>query len=293
MPKHDDKANSINTGGGVFIGGNVTVGGDVVGGDKISISGSGNVIAGSSIKGMLRANAEEYVLAELRDRLIRSFSLAELELLSFDFGADWDSLSGNSLQTKARSLIAYAWRRGELDKLIRTCTQLRPDVDWNILPNQELSQVIKETTTQAVDHLRVFLAYTSIDIQEVQSLYRRLKNDGFDIWLDSESITPGEDWAAAIAEALQSSDVIIFVLSPEARLSKSTSSMSELALKQSSGDHQGSIFIVPLLLQPTELPETLKEFQTVNYYEEGGYKDLVRALRRSAANLGISPTTRS
>lgn len=290
MPKQEDeKKVDINTGGGAFIGGNISAVGDFVGRDKINISGSGNVIAGSSLRGALRAQAEALLLSELRERLVKSFSFAELELLSFNFGVDWDTLSGYSLETKARSLVAYSLRRGELDKLIRECAQLRPNVDWNVLPNQELNQVVQETNIQASDHLRIFLAYASSDAETVRTLYRYLKDDGFDVWLDSENLIPGENWSAAIIDALQLSDVIVVVLSPESSLSKYASDTLGLALKQFSSDRKGSIFIVPVLLQPAELPDVLKEFQAVSYFEESGYRSLVRALRASAANLGISP----
>lgn len=292
MPKQDsDEVVSINTGGGAFIGGNVSTGGDFIGGDQITISGSGNVIAGSSIRGVLRSQTETYLYSELRERLVKSFSLEELEVLSFNFGADWDSLSGDSLNTKARSLIAYALRRGKLDEFIRECARIRPNIDWNILPSQDLNQVIKETDVQAPDHLRIFLAYASSDAKMVRVLYQRLRNDGFDVWLDSEDLVTGQDWSDAITEALRTSDVIVFVLSQEATYSKSASDTLDFVLEQYSGNRHGSIFIIPLLLQPTELPEALKGFQAVNYFEEKGYRDLVRALRASAANLGVVPTT--
>jgi hypothetical protein len=42
--------------------------------------------------------------------------------------------------------------------------------------------------------LRVFLCHSSGDKQAVRDLYRRLRGDGLDPWLDEENLLPGQNW---------------------------------------------------------------------------------------------------
>jgi len=297
MTEDNDTKDTINTGGGAFIGGNI-VGRDItardeVHGDKFTISGSGNivgnVIPGSSIKGAVRTQSNEYFVAEFRERLFNHFTSVELEELAFDFGANWDDLAGASRRDKARALIVYAFRRDKLADLIRVASQQRPDVDWNVLPNSELFQITQAANAQSAHHLKIFLAYTNRDAEAVTSLYQRLKSDGFDVWFDLDNLAPGTDWDTSITEALSASDVIVFVLSAQSMSSTHLSRTLDLAIKQFASTRQGGVFIIAVLLAPTDLPEALKGFQAINYYEENGYRSLVRALRARAANLGVLP----
>jgi hypothetical protein len=49
---------------------------------------------------------------------------------------------------------------------------------------------------------RVFLAYVKEDIARVKSLYRYLKRQGFDPWMDVYRLLPGQDWPRAIERAI-------------------------------------------------------------------------------------------
>jgi hypothetical protein len=60
--------------------------------------------------------------------------------------------------------------------------------------------------------LRVFLCHASDDKPAVRRLYRRLKDDGFDLWLDEEDLLPGQDWELEISRAVRRSDMIIVCL---------------------------------------------------------------------------------
>lgn len=68
--------------------------------------------------------------AKLRQTLADSFSEDELRDLCFDLGVDYENLPGAGKSGKARELIAYAQRRGSLDKLVEQARQLRPNAEW-------------------------------------------------------------------------------------------------------------------------------------------------------------------
>jgi len=46
--------------------------------------------------------------------------------------------------------------------------------------------------------LRVFLCHASADKPTIRELYRRLRDDGFDPWLDEEHLMPGQRWEREI-----------------------------------------------------------------------------------------------
>ncbi len=69
-------------------------------------------------------------LTQLRKMLIRHFSIAELRVLCFDLGVDYEELEGTAKTTKMQDLILHLERRGELNQLIEAAKEERPGVNW-------------------------------------------------------------------------------------------------------------------------------------------------------------------
>lgn len=61
--------------------------------------------------------------------------------------------------------------------------------------------------------LRIFLCHSSGDKQAVRQLYLRLRQEGFDPWLDEEKLLPGQRWQDEIQKAVRGSDVVLVCLS--------------------------------------------------------------------------------
>lgn len=64
----------------------------------------------------------------LRKTLCDRFSQEELRTLCFDLCIDYDNLSGEGKEAKARELVAYLERRGELEHLIAAVRRERGDI---------------------------------------------------------------------------------------------------------------------------------------------------------------------
>jgi cellulose biosynthesis protein BcsQ/DNA-binding CsgD family transcriptional regulator len=140
--------------------------------------------------------------------------------------------------------------------------------------------------------LRIFLSYASADIEKVQDLYERLVKDGFDPWLDKRNLLPGQDWTLEIRKAVKDADVMIVCLSRTA-VRKEGYVQKELryALDMTDELPEGSIFIIPIRLEETEVPAQLKYLHWVDYFSEAkeyGYRQMVLALNQRAKSLGIS-----
>jgi len=199
--------------------------------------------------------------------------------------------SEGSKSDLTRSLLAYLVRRGQIDKLIEICVQSRPNAEWTVYGLTGTPQVPTEPQPPQPSYLRIFLCHSTSDKPAVRELYRKLKADGYIPWLDEEDILPGQDWELVIANTLRESDIIIICSSPES-VSKTGYVQKEIrfALDRALEQPEGSIFLIPLKLQPCDLPHSLNKYQWVNYYEDNGYQRLTRALRARAASLGIRPT---
>ncbi|MCP4360464.1 MAG: hypothetical protein GY796_20840 [Chloroflexi bacterium] len=59
------------------------------------------------------------------------FSNGELHELCMELEIIYDSLPGQGTRNKARELVAYFDRHGQINQLIRICSQLRPNVNWS------------------------------------------------------------------------------------------------------------------------------------------------------------------
>src|SRR5947209_7685491 len=136
--------------------------------------------------------------------------------------------------------------------------------------------------------LKVFLCHAGEDKARVRELYRKLRADGVEPWLDEESLLAGQRWEDAIVEAVESSDVVIVCLSPQA-VSEAGFRHREIKLALDTAEEQpeGTIFLIPLKLADCELPRRLREYHWVNYYEPDGHDKLLRALKERAGKLGL------
>jgi hypothetical protein len=69
-------------------------------------------------------------LTGLRQILATHFDEGELRTLCFDLHIDYDDLPGAGKVNKARELVAYLERHGQIPNLLEVGKQLRPDVVW-------------------------------------------------------------------------------------------------------------------------------------------------------------------
>ena len=139
--------------------------------------------------------------------------------------------------------------------------------------------------------VRIFLSHASQDKVLVRDLYRKLRNDGFDPWLDEEQLLPGMDWSLATSKAIRNSDVILICLS-NASINKAGYIQKEIKVALDVADEQpeDTLFLIPVKLEECNIPDRLRRWHWVNLYEEKGYEQLRRALSTRANILGISTT---
>ena len=141
--------------------------------------------------------------------------------------------------------------------------------------------------TEHTQKLKVFLCHAVENKPIVGVLFERLKADGFDPWLDTDSLLPGMNWDLEIQKAMRASDAVIVCLS-NASIQKEGYVQKEIKTAQRILDEkpEGTIFLLPVQLEDCEIPFSLRDVQWARYYEPDGYEKIVKALKFRARQLG-------
>ncbi len=143
-----------------------------------------------------------------------------------------------------------------------------------------------DATQHKAGSLTVFLCHASDDKPAVRTLYRRLKNDGYQPWLDEEDLLPGQDWESEIRKAVKASHIVVVALSASS-VTKTGYVQKEIRLALDYADEQpeGMIFIIPARLEECSVPDRLSVWQWVDLYSPNGYEKLTRALTAKAKHV--------
>jgi hypothetical protein len=126
---------------------------------------------------------------------------------------------------------------------------------------------------------QIFLSYAREDEEKVKNLYQKLSEAGFKPWMDKKDILPGERWEPVIRKAIQGSDFFLACLSANS-VTKRGVLQKEIqdALDIRRGMLDSDIYLIPVRLENSEVPERLRDFQWVNLFEEDGWTRLVEAI---------------
>ena len=138
--------------------------------------------------------------------------------------------------------------------------------------------------------LTVFLCHAKEDKTIARQLYDRLQKAGFSPWLDEKDLLPGQDWNLTIQNILRTVDAVVVCLSSTA-VSKTGYVQKEIsfALDVLTEKPEGTLFLVPVLIDRCQIPQRLRHLHAASINEEEGFQKLVRALRTREAALGMSP----
>ena len=112
---------------------------------------------------------------------------------------------------------------------------------------------------------KIFISYSRKDTDFVRKLAGDLEKANYDVWWDITDLRGGDEWVTRIAAAIETSDFIIVVLSPD-------SIQSEWVRKeytQAIGLHKR---IIPIMFTPCPVPFALNTINYVNFVS-GEYQD--------------------
>ena len=139
------------------------------------------------------------------------------------------------------------------------------------------------TNSEEDRKLLIFLSHASEDKRHVRNLCNRLKEDGFDPWLDEERLLPGQDWNLEIEKALRASDAILLCFSSKSVFKEGYIQREyKRAMRYLEEKPEGTIYVIPIRLDKCELPHFIREIQWVDYPAD--YDRLVMSLGQRAGS---------
>ncbi|MFG6104904.1 SUMF1/EgtB/PvdO family nonheme iron enzyme [Leptothoe sp. EHU-05/26/07-4] len=142
--------------------------------------------------------------------------------------------------------------------------------------------------------IRIFLAHASEDKEAVTDLYQRLKESGFQPWLDKVDLLPGQSWRSEIPKAIKTSDVFIACLSQKSCQKQGYIQREfKMALNEIAERPPGQIFLIPVRLDDCRIPAlrqeeygiSLTDYQWVDLFESDGYERLVQGIETGFADV--------
>ncbi len=150
---------------------------------------------------------------------------------------------------------------------------------------------------EAPVRLSVFIAFAREDREAAERLYRDLNEAGFDPWMDSVRLLPGQNWPRAIESAIENSDFFIACFS-ENSASKRGGFQAEIryALDCARRMPLEEIFVIPIRLNACRVPRAIqREIQYIDFFPNWseGLSRLTEALSRGRRAQGQKPGVRS
>src|SRR5687768_13028205 len=115
----------------------------------------------------------------------------------------------------------------------------------------------------------VFISYASEDFARVESLYEKLADmEQVKPWMDKKDLLAGQKWEPSIWKAIRRADFFIICLSNRATTKRGflQREINE-ALKIWEEKLEDDIYLVPVRLEPCNVPARLAEFQWVDLFE--------------------------
>jgi len=136
---------------------------------------------------------------------------------------------------------------------------------------------------KAARQMRVFLCHGSEDKQAAREIYDELRRADLIPWLDAVDILPGQEWDAAIQDAVRTCHIILVLLSNRS-VSKAGYVQKEIrfALDRADEQPEGATYIIPVKLEECPVPRSLNKWHWVNLFEAGGQARLLSHLERLA-----------
>lgn len=141
-----------------------------------------------------------------------------------------------------------------------------------------------------------FLCHAGRDKAAVRALRDRLRDDGFDAWLDEDTIGPGDVILAAIERGLRSSRRVYTCLSGRFTDSEWAREEWQAALHAQLSVPGAAGKVIPVVVadfEPAALPLFLASRRREDARSPDDYRRLVNDLQRARAAAGLRPATPS
>ncbi|MGH1362301.1 MAG: TIR domain-containing protein [Calditrichia bacterium] len=127
---------------------------------------------------------------------------------------------------------------------------------------------------------RIFLCHAREDHAEALKMYKKLKVEGFDPWLDKKDLLPGQNWRIETPKALKSARFVIIFFSKTSVSHKGfVQKEFKLALDTLQEMPDGELFIIPVRLDNCKVPDSFADIHYCDLFEEDGLDLAFKTIR--------------
>lgn len=129
----------------------------------------------------------------------------------------------------------------------------------------------------------IFISYSKGDREIAKKLYLDLKKFGFEPWLDTEHLLPGQNWKEAIIRAIEDSSYFFALISPNSLSNRGfVQKELKIALEYIDEFPESDIYLIPIRLADCKMSDSkLRNIHWVDffplYYE--GFIKILHALK--------------
>jgi len=125
----------------------------------------------------------------------------------------------------------------------------------------------------------VFISYAREDASVATELFDFLDSKGYNPWLDTKSILPGQDWDNETRKALKKADYVILLLSNRSVNKRGYVQREfKLALSYLEERLESDIYLLPCKIDDCVVPENFLKFQCVELESQDAHSLIYKAL---------------
>ena len=132
---------------------------------------------------------------------------------------------------------------------------------------------------------KVFICHAHENKEFAKKFYVKLKEAGFNPWLDDEHIEPAAKWEKCILEAINDVDYFIVLLSESLNngIQRYAYHEIDLALARTKEFKTETCFIIPVMIEKCSVLERLKYLNAIKLIEENDFASLFKFIKRNFA----------
>lgn len=135
--------------------------------------------------------------------------------------------------------------------------------------------------------MKVFISHAHTDEPLVKKVAAALEDAGLEVWDDTREIMPGDNWANKVAQALQESEAMVVLLTPDALRSNWVRRDIEYAL----GEQGYRKRLIPVLvgdpenLPPEDVPWILRHLRIIKLAEHAKEDEGIRQIAQALLDV--------
>ncbi len=127
---------------------------------------------------------------------------------------------------------------------------------------------------------KIFISYVHEDNYIAEKFYDKLLRAGFEPWIDTHNILPGENWQQSVTKAIENTDIFIVLLSKNSIGKKGLFQKEiKIALELLQSRIDKDVFIIPIKLENIVIPSNLSEIQYLDFSNNIDWDKLLKSIK--------------